>query len=77
LNLHWGALGEVAVVGAGASVVIVVMFACGVVAMARRETAREAGRTGHAPLAAAGLCFLACAGAVLYGIYLIVPQFHP
>jgi hypothetical protein len=26
--------------------------------------------------AQAGLCFLACAAVVAYGIYLIVPQFH-
>ncbi|MCW2542017.1 MAG: hypothetical protein JWN95_3742 [Frankiales bacterium] len=24
----------------------------------------------------AGICFLICAGAVVYGLYLIIPQFH-
>ncbi|MYZ36748.1 hypothetical protein GT002_17010, partial [Streptomyces sp. SID4917] len=36
------------------------------------------GRRRPSPLAraVAGLCFLACAAAVAYGLYLIVPQFH-
>ncbi|WP_327232719.1 hypothetical protein OG349_00990 [Streptomyces sp. NBC_01317] len=35
-----------------------------------------ASRPGAPAVAVAGLCFLACAAAVLYGLYLIVPQFH-
>ncbi|MFJ2651679.1 hypothetical protein ACIO1C_33760 [Streptomyces sp. NPDC087420] len=35
-----------------------------------------AGRPGAPAVAVAGLCFLACAAAVFYGLYLIVPQFH-
>ncbi|MFJ1600431.1 hypothetical protein [Streptomyces sp. NPDC088261] len=37
---------------------------------------RRAARPGAPAVAVAGLCFLACAAAVLYGLYLIVPQFH-
>ncbi|WP_405999715.1 hypothetical protein [Streptomyces sp. NBC_00829] len=46
------------------------------VALSQRDTAREHGEAGRAMLAAAGMCFMACAAAVLYGIYLIIPQFH-
>jgi len=76
MNLYWGALGEVVVIGTGTSVAVVVVFACGVVAMDRRAAVRVTGRPGRAPLVAAGLCFAACAAAVLYGIYLIVHQSH-
>lgn len=76
MNLHWSALGQVVVVGAGATLAVVVVFAFGVVALSQRDTAREHGEAGRAALAAAGTCFIACAAAVLYGIYLIVPQFH-
>jgi len=76
MNLHWGALGEVVLIGTAVSVAIVVVFAFGVVAMDRRTSVRVLGRSGRAPLVAAGLCFAACAAVVLYGIYLIVHQFH-
>jgi hypothetical protein len=47
-------------------------------ALARFEGAREDGGGGTSTLgiAQAGLCFLACAAVVAYGIHLIVPQFH-
>jgi hypothetical protein len=76
MSLHWGALGQVVVVGAGAALAVVVIFAFGVVALSQRDTAREHGGAGRAALTAAGLCFTTCAAAVLFGIYLIIPQFH-
>ena len=49
----------------------------GVLGLAQVETARERDGGAHAlNFAQAGLCFLACAAVVVYGIYLIVPQFH-
>jgi hypothetical protein len=35
-------------------------------------------KKGNAPVdtAVAGLCFAACVAAILYGLYLIIPQFH-
>lgn len=76
MNLRWGALIQVAVVGAGASLAIVVIFAAGVLALSRRAAAREHSGSANLALTAAGLCFASCLAAVLYGIYLIVPQFH-
>jgi hypothetical protein len=76
MTLHWGALGQVAVVSVGVAVVLVVVFTLGVMALSQRDTARRHGRNGTTALTAAGLCFAACAAAVLYGIYLIIPQFH-
>jgi hypothetical protein len=77
MHLDWSALGEVAAVSTGVTVGVVVVFALGVLGVARVETAREAdGGTDTLGFAQAGLCFVACAAVVAYGIYLIVPQFH-
>ncbi|WP_406488660.1 hypothetical protein [Streptomyces phaeochromogenes] len=77
MQLDWSALGEVAAVSTGVTVGVVVVFALGVLGLARAETAREGdGCTDPVGLGVAGLCFLACASVVAYGIYLIVPQFH-
>ncbi|MER5653379.1 hypothetical protein ABT076_10230 [Streptomyces sp. NPDC002131] len=82
MHLDWTALGEVAAVSTGVTVAVVVVFALGVLGLARVEAAREgAADTGSSDggvlgITQAGLCFLACAAVVAYGIYLIVPQFH-
>ena len=77
MSLDWNALGQVTAVSIGVTVAVVVVFALGVLGLARFEGAREdAGGTSSLGLAQAGLCFLACAAVVAYGIYLIVPQFH-
>jgi len=77
MHLDWTALGEVTGVSIGVTVAVVVVFALGVLGLAQVETARERDGGAHAlNFAQAGLCFLACAAVVVYGIYLIVPQFH-
>lgn len=76
MDVKWGALGQVAVVSLGATIGVVLVFALGVRAWSARDAARATGGGGTALTAAAGACFTACAAAVLYGIYLIVPQFH-
>ncbi|MCK2217003.1 hypothetical protein MF672_024885 [Actinomadura sp. ATCC 31491] len=76
MDVKWSALGQVLVVSLAVSVVVVVVFSLGVTALSARRTVRETGSGGAGALAAATLCFAACAAVVLYGIYLIVPQFH-
>jgi hypothetical protein len=77
MHLDWSALGKVTAVSVGVSVAVVVVFALGVLGLARHEGAREeGGGTSSLGMAQAGLCFVACAAVVAYGIYLIVPQFH-
>ena len=77
MHIEWSALGEVAVVAFAVGVAIVVIFAVGVLAWSLRPAADTGrGRDGALATVAAGLCFLACALIVCYGIYLIVPQFH-
>jgi ABC-type nickel/cobalt efflux system permease component RcnA len=78
MHIKWNALGEVATVSFAVGVAIVVIFAVGILAWSvRSPEGAHHGRGGNTTLAtAAGLCFLACAVIVGYGIYLIVPQFH-
>lgn len=78
MSLDWTALGQVAAVSIGVTVAVVVVFALGVLGLARFEGARAEGGGGTPALGLtqAGLCFLACAAVVAYGICLIVPQFH-
>ncbi len=75
MDPDWGAFGQVAGVSVGVTVAVVAVFALGVLALSQGDTARENGR-GGAALAAAGLCFLACAVTVAYGLYLIIPTLH-
>ncbi|CAL9297147.1 hypothetical protein ABZ568_08475 [Streptomyces olindensis] len=77
MHLDWTALGQVTAVSLGVTVAVVVVFALGVLGLARLEGAREhPGGSSALGLGQAALCFLACAAVVAYGIYLIVPQFH-
>lgn len=77
ISINWGDLAKVAEVSLAFTVGIVVVFALGVLGLSRVAAVR-AGRTGSAPggYALAGVAFAACAAAALYGIWLIVPQFH-
>ncbi|MFD5949457.1 hypothetical protein ACFWAZ_25740 [Streptomyces collinus] len=77
MHPDWTALGQVAAVSIGATVAVAVVFALGVLGLARLEGARALrGGTFALGLTQAALCFLACGAVVAYGIYLIVPQFH-
>ncbi|MHC5907547.1 hypothetical protein ACVNF4_27215 [Streptomyces sp. S6] len=77
MHLKWGALGEVAAVSFGVTVAVVVVFSLGVLGLARGDSGDgDAGEVSAVGRVQAGLCFLACAAVVVYGIYLIVPQFH-
>ncbi|MFJ9728650.1 hypothetical protein ACIRP3_38490 [Streptomyces sp. NPDC101209] len=77
MSLDWNALGQVTAVSIGVTVAVVVVFALGVLGLARHEGAREeADGTSALGTAQAALCFLACAAVVAYGIWLIVPRFH-
>ena len=77
MSLDWNALGQVTAVSIGVTVAVVVVFALGVLGLARFEGARDDGDGASSlGMTQAGLCFAACAAVVAYGIYLIVPQFH-
>ncbi|MER8070494.1 hypothetical protein ABTZ59_19610 [Streptomyces sp. NPDC094034] len=83
MAVNWNDLGEVALVSIGATVGVVIVFSLGVRALTPRDVNGVRPRDGArvrpptaGAKAVAALCFLACAAAVAYGLYLIVPQFH-
>lgn len=73
MNIDWWALVLVGVVSIGMSVLFVILLSAGirlvVAAHGRSRGAAVALSSGYALLGLAGLL-------VLFGIYLIVPQFH-
>jgi hypothetical protein len=78
--VDWVSLGKVAGVGLIFGVGIVALFAIGVLGL---SMARGKATDGEAPVdgpgagsVLAGMCFVVCAAAVGYGLYLIIPQFH-
>jgi NO-binding membrane sensor protein with MHYT domain len=76
MHLDWSALAQVAIASLVFGVGIALLFAVGVTALSRRAVAYEYNRPARFDTAIVGLCFAACAAAVLYGLYLIIPQFH-
>jgi hypothetical protein len=79
IEIHWSGLIKVAEVSLVFGVGIVAIFALGVLGMARADAAKSAPAGSAARvsgLAGAGVAFLACGAGLLYGLYLLIPQFH-
>jgi len=86
MNIDWAALGLVAVATVVAAIAIIGIFSLGVLALTKGIAVADDDRlggsvgnvgepTGGAKLA--GYACMAVAGLlVLYGLYLIIPQFH-
>jgi NADH:ubiquinone oxidoreductase subunit 6 (subunit J) len=74
--IDWSALGQVAVVSLVFGVGLVVLFAVGITALSRRAVASEKNNSAPVDTAVAGVCFAACVAAVIYGLYLLIPQLH-
>lgn len=79
IDIDWSGLLKVAEISLAFGAGVVVVFTLGVLGLSKAEAAREApsgsgART--AGVALATLAFAACAAAVVYGLYLLIPQFH-
>jgi hypothetical protein len=88
MNINWGSLGVVALVSLAVGVLVVVLVSLALVGLSAREPAPEAelvsadetpiigrGNNTMSPAvgtAVAGVCLVAAAAIVLYGLYLIV-----
>jgi hypothetical protein len=76
MHIEWAALGIVAVVSIGMSVVFTVLLAGGIRSVTVAHTRRNRGGNATAVLAG-GYTLLGLATAlVLFGLWLIVPQLH-
>ncbi|GGO49822.1 MULTISPECIES: hypothetical protein [Streptomyces] len=77
MKIDWAALGSVFGVSLAVTVALVGLFTLGIVGLSKQEQAREAQAAGGSAAAlparvGAYACFALCAGAVAYGISLIV-----
>jgi hypothetical protein len=74
--INWAALGMVGVVSLAVAIAVVVLVALAIVGLSAREHAAAGMATGGlsptAGTAVAGLCLLATALIVLYGLWIIV-----
>jgi hypothetical protein len=76
MKIDWAALGTVAIVSVVVSVVFVALLAGGIRSVSAARIKRNQGTSGTGVLSA-GYAMLGLAGVlVLFGLYLIVPQFH-
>jgi hypothetical protein len=76
MEIDWGALAIVAVVAIGASVAFTVLVAGGIRLVSAARIKTNEGGSGTA-IQSAGYGLLGVAALlVLFGLYLIIPQFH-
>jgi hypothetical protein len=76
MKIDWAALGIVAAVSIGMSVLFTILLASGIRSVSSARAQRNRGGSGTAVLAG-GYTLLGLATLlVLFGIWLIVPQFH-
>ncbi|HEY5113895.1 MAG TPA: hypothetical protein VIJ00_00070 [Nakamurella sp.] len=75
MTINWGALGLVAAVTLAATLAIVGLFSLGVAALTSAQRARV-GPAGTVTTVAGYACLAISALIAVYGLYLIIPQFH-
>ena len=76
ISISWSDLARVAEVSLAFGVGIVAVFALGSLGISRLATVRERGGSRVGGYVVAGTAFAACVAATLYGLYLLIPQFH-
>ena len=75
MTINWGALALVAAVTIVAAIAIIGLFSLGVAALTSRQRADSG--SGTLTLTVTGYGLLALSGVIaIYGLYLIIPQFH-
>jgi hypothetical protein len=76
MHIEWAALGVVALVSIGASVLFVLLLSYGIRMMSVAKLRTNQGSSGTAALSV-GYTMIGLAGLlVLFGLYLIIPQFR-
>ena len=76
MHIDWGALGVVAVVSIGTSVVFTILLASGIRLVSTAKIKSNEGGSGTMILSLAYVLLGLAGLLVLFGIYLIIPRFH-
>ena len=76
MHIDWAALGVVAVVSIVSSVIFTILLATGIRMVSAAKIKSNEGGSGVAIFSVADLLLGIAGLLVLFGIYLIVPQFH-
>jgi len=76
MHIDWKSLGIVASVSIGAAVIIVAIVALGIASLAIADNRAAVDQPAGLARAAGYACIGAAGLIVLYGLYLIIPQFH-
>jgi len=76
MHIDWKSLGVVAGVSIVASVAIVAIVSLGIAALGAADGRAHAGGSPVAARIAGWACIAAGGAIVLYGLWLIIPQFH-
>jgi hypothetical protein len=76
MHIDWAALGVVAVVSIVSSVIFTILLATGIRLVSVAKIKSNEGGSGLAIFSAAYMLLGIAGLLVLFGIYLIVPQFH-
>ena len=76
MHVDWAALGIVAVVSIMTSVIFTILLAGGIRLVSAAKIKSNEGESGTATVSLGYLSLSVAALIVLFGIYLIVPQFH-
>ncbi len=75
MNINWAALVLVAVATITAAIAIVGLFSLGVAALTSEQRSRG-GSAAMLPTVAGYACLTVAGLIAIYGLYLIIPQFH-
>ena len=76
MTIDWAALGVVAVVAILATVVVTGIVSVGIASLTTAQSRVVAGKSGGVARISGFTCVGIAGLIVLYGLYLIVPQFH-
>ncbi len=76
MKIDWASLGLVAVVTLAVTLVVVGIVSIGISALVTAETRAASGHSGTSAKVAGYLCVGVAGLILLYGLYLIIPEFH-
>ncbi len=76
MKIDWASLGVVAVVTIAVTLVVVSIVSLGIASLVSADNQRTAGGSGATAKVVGYACWAVGGLILLYGLYLIIPQFH-